>query len=410
MNLINGKERKMLKDVVKYLHPAISKWIMANVTFIENNSIPTMGVGVKNNVGIFLEYNPEFYDKLNDEEKRFLWVHEISHIIRGDVFKKFENYEEIDARLWNITWDAIINQHFNQKDIDLVKKLGGIVYEDLRNEFPNLPSMLSLVSEYEIYRTLKDYQQESHDALKKLLDGMANNKFGEVKPASEQLDSETKIKTLIDVMNLQAQIKSDPETFKEYFGHFASPGTYSKKENYAINKPVEIPIIEKIMSICKKAGNKFKKQRSYRREGLLEGLRGLTRKRIGKVFLGLDVSGSVYSHISLFLGVASYLTFKKFIVEFGTFSSEFHVYPNLPRREVEIQGAGGGTEIKEMMDYLKGKDYDLAIIATDGEIFDWSVDLTEQLSFPVVWLMTENNRMQVAKKDFVINLWEAIKK
>lgn len=396
----------MREEVLKYVHPSLRNWVLKNVTIDVTTDVPTMGVGLVPDFGIKLFINPDFYSELNDEQKRTAWVHELTHIARGDIFM---DIPKEDREYWNIAMDAVINDHFPEKIQNVVEEMDGILYKNLYEEL-DLPKYVCFTNEQIIVERLKEKTQKKQMALKEMLKEMGMKMFDEVMSPPGDLSPKDKMKAYIETMALQGLIEKDAE-LREMIGKFTAGAEKApiKSRTYEVTRPIAVPLVDKIMAICKKAGNKFRKLRSYRREGLVEGLRGLTRRRIGSVFLGMDVSGSVYSYIPFFLGVGSYLTFKKYIVKFGTFSDNFTLYNYLPKGTTEIQNAGGGTEIKEMMDYLnKNKDeYDLAIIITDGEIFDWHKNMSQELPFPILWLLTYNNESfakSVPKKDIILDV------
>ncbi|MEJ5245948.1 MAG: hypothetical protein WHV28_09635 [Bacteroidota bacterium] len=368
----------------------LREFVLKNISFKKNYDMPTLGVGITDN-GIEMQYNPDFYNNLNNEQKRVIWLHELAHVIRGDILKKFE-----DRLTWNIVFDSVVNQYFKESDREIVRKLNGVIYEDLREKY-DLPERLGGISEFEIYSKIK----ESNDF--QLFDVI-------LVPTNNPV---AKTKALAEIQKIRKRLSEAgiDELEKEFHDLLGSNDLVVESSGQIKAKLPKrtIVAIDRIMSICQKQGNIYKHTRNYRREGLYEGLRGLTRKRVGKMFLGVDVSGSVANYIPVFLGIGKQLVMKKYIVEFGSFSSGFTLYKYLPRNENQIKGVGGGTEIRQMMSYLQKQDMDLAIVITDGEIWDWKPELSERLPFPVVWLLVGDRKFKVPGKDIIINIDDVVR-
>ena len=72
----------------------------------ENKNIPTMGVDIRGR----LYYNPDFVDKLSDENIRFVLCHEILHL----AFRHISRVEEREPKLWNIAADIKVNEEVTQ--------------------------------------------------------------------------------------------------------------------------------------------------------------------------------------------------------------------------------------------------------------------------------------------------------
>ena len=89
--------------------------IIANVNFQEDFNLKTAATNGKD---IF--YNPEFVEKLTDNEKTFLFAHEVCHI----AFEHMYREKNKDHNTWNYATDAVINALLQKDGLTLIK--GGI--------------------------------------------------------------------------------------------------------------------------------------------------------------------------------------------------------------------------------------------------------------------------------------------
>lgn len=103
---INAIKRKLL---VKY--PFFGS-IVANTNFEEETTIPTAETD-----GETIYYNPNFINPLTDDEKTFVFAHEVCHIAFNHILRS----EGKDQRTWNIATDSVINALLMQDGLPLVK-------------------------------------------------------------------------------------------------------------------------------------------------------------------------------------------------------------------------------------------------------------------------------------------------
>lgn len=113
---INSIKRKLL---VKY--PSFGS-IIANTNFQEELTIETAGTD-----GEYIYYNPTFINGLTEEQKTFLFAHEVCHIAFDHIFRS----EGKDSELWNIATDSVINAYLQKDGLPLIK--GGIDIPDAIN-------------------------------------------------------------------------------------------------------------------------------------------------------------------------------------------------------------------------------------------------------------------------------------
>lgn len=94
-----------LKLLIKY--PFWSS-ILANITFAENEDIPTAGTDGK----MVISYNPNYLNSLTGSQQLFVLAHELCHI----AFNHMERRKDKDMYTWNIATDAVINDLLVKND------------------------------------------------------------------------------------------------------------------------------------------------------------------------------------------------------------------------------------------------------------------------------------------------------
>lgn len=103
---IDSIKRKLL---IKY--PTFGS-VTANLEFQASKDIATAGTD-----GKVLLYNPEFVSGLSEEERIFLFAHDVSHV----AFKHIFRGEGKDSRLWNIATDSVLNALFKQDGLPMIE-------------------------------------------------------------------------------------------------------------------------------------------------------------------------------------------------------------------------------------------------------------------------------------------------
>ncbi|MGC8978837.1 DUF2201 family putative metallopeptidase [Caldisericum sp.] len=375
-----------MENIFEVLSPALRLWATKNLDVVMTDDIQTAGVCVENKRGFVLYVNPEWFGRLTSEQKEYLLRHEISHVFRGDVLRP----HDADFKLWNVVADAVINHQLGE---DIAKEMDGIVYTELASQL-GLPTQY-VASEYSMLQALK----EKADATEKLFEQSQN--LGEVLP-SEELDAETRAKVLKGI--LEGRDIPDNEMSQPSLSIGSEKGTESR----VYSEPKRLAIIRKILRVALSEGNTFQKTRSYMREGVVDGIKGVHRKRIGKIFLCVDTSGSIDPDVlKSFIGIGYWLSRNEFIADWGSFSDEFYLYRTPIKGFADLRGVGGGTRIAGLFDFLRKNKYDAVIILTDGEIFDYAPSLGDGVSAKIVWMLTYDNqdfKEMVPKKDQVFIL------
>lgn len=70
--------------------------------------------------GKIVYYSPKFFSSLSDEEKTFIYAHEVMHVAFNHILRS----KDRNHRLWNIATDSVINQILKNSDLPMVE--GGV--------------------------------------------------------------------------------------------------------------------------------------------------------------------------------------------------------------------------------------------------------------------------------------------
>ena len=103
---INKIKRRLL---IKY--PFFGS-VIVNLNYIENKDCKTLGTD-----GMNIYYNPEYIDRLQEDEQTFMFAHEVCHV----AFDHINRRKDKDIQLWNIATDSVINAFLEKDGLPLVK-------------------------------------------------------------------------------------------------------------------------------------------------------------------------------------------------------------------------------------------------------------------------------------------------
>lgn len=113
--------------------------ILANVKFVENNSVGTAATDGKR-----IYYSNNFLDTLDEKQQTFVLAHEVCHIAFNHILRS----EGKNQRLWNIATDAVINALLSKDGLPIA--VGGI----------DIPEAINHNAE-EMYEKLLKEQEEN---------------------------------------------------------------------------------------------------------------------------------------------------------------------------------------------------------------------------------------------------------
>lgn len=342
-------------------------WFLKHITLKPGGDLldeAFSGVSVKNG-RIYFYYDEDIFNTFSDEDINLLIKHEVAHIIRGDVLVK----GECNNQIANIAMDVIINNILGSEKIG---EYEGQSLEVMRSLFPEIPKYPS-------------GWREIYDIIMKYFPKFNFNCADKVIFSDDPNDVETVIDAITDLMI------DDPRIIKV--------ANFKSNIKHEINiKVTTSRILESIITKIKgHFGNKMKK-RTYRKEHPTNDmLKNISRIPINKILLVLDVSGSYIAYTETIIGLFYWLDkSKNLISDVGVFSNNFNIIPKANLNN--IPGYGGGTEIKEMFQYLQKNPYDLVIVFTDGEIFDYDDNLRSSYKGKILWVLDDDYNINIYKK------------
>jgi len=345
--------------------------IMLNKTW-DNKKVSTAGVG-RNGINYNLFLNENFWDILQERQKRGLLKHELLHI----AFMHLTDFGHLtDDELANIAQDIEINQYIEFLDLppgpQLIttypelnlepKKGSNYYYEKLlqgkkQGNCPNLNAMLAAcaagqqvcitigpggkeeetqVPDHRTHEEFADLDEASQRLLKAQTDHILKEVADSVLKSKGTIPGE--FQSILDRINTSEPAKFD---WKGYLRRFTggSQKIYTKKTRRKFNKRYE-----------DNPGLKIKPKRH--------------------VLVGVDTSGSVNNEeLKEFFHEVHYMHKSGSEVTVIQCDSSIHdVSPYNPRHEIKLHGRGG-TEFQPVIDYYnehRGK-FTCLVYFTDGE-------------------------------------------
>ena len=93
--------------------------LVASLEFVESQEVPSTGTD-----GERVYYNTDYVDDLTEDERLFVFAHEICHVAFNHVFRS----EGKDPVTWQLAADAVINQLLKRDGLQIVK--GGADYPE----------------------------------------------------------------------------------------------------------------------------------------------------------------------------------------------------------------------------------------------------------------------------------------
>ena len=326
--------------------------IATRLKLVEESGIPTAAVDGKN-----FYYNPDFVQKLTDDELVFLVGHEVGHCVWQHFLRRGERRRDV----WNMAGDYVINQILVDERIGAQIKVVPIL----------LDSKYRGMASEEVYDDLMANAVKVQATLDIHMDGDGSgDEDGEGKSFGEPLTEEEK-KALSDELKeavLQAAQASGagniPKGFQRLINDITAP-----KMNWRDMLKIQLNSIIK---------NDYSFMRPNRKGWHIGAvLPGMLPGDEVNVAIAIDTSGSISeSMLKDFLGeVAGIMDqFDSYVVRIfqfdtGVYGQEiFSSDSNGDIRTYEVRG-GGGTDFEVIFTHLKQEDVtpNQLVVFTDGE-------------------------------------------
>ncbi len=322
------------------------------------NTIPTAAVS-KNNIGVQLIFNPEFFISLNENHRFGLIKHELLHIAFGHLVIR-DKYA--DKKLFNIAADLEINQYIKESNLPE----GGL----LLSSFPELklPTKAGTKVYYDLLsEAKKDGSSPSLDNLMNEMDGESPYCHSTWDEFDELPESDKKLMQ----KQIEHQLKEAAETTEKKCGNI--PGELADLIRRLLH--VEPAKFDWKAYLRRFIGNSSivytkKLRRKYNKRYAANP--GLKIKFKNHICVGVDTSGSVNNHeLRQFFSELTHMHktgHKITVVQCDTKINSVKEFN--PKKDWEIHGRGG-TSFQPVIDHYNEKkgQYTALIYLTDGEAY-----------------------------------------
>jgi predicted metal-dependent peptidase len=339
--------------------------------------LPTAGVS-KNNIGVQLSINPEFYIDLSEDHRYGLIKHELLHIAFGHLITR-DLYA--DKKLFNIAADLEINQYI------LESKLpdSGL----LLSSFPelNLPKKAG-TSEY--YKLLEQAQQDgtspSLDSLMNKMDGTSPYCHGTWDDFDDLPEADKKLMQ----KQIEHQLKESAEQTIKKCGNI--PGELKDLIDRLLHiEPAKFDWKAYLRRFIGNSSIVYTKKLRRKYNKRYAANPGLKIKFKNHICVGVDTSGSVNNdELREFFSELTHMHktgHKITVVQCDTQINNIKEFN--PKKDWEIHGRGG-TSFQPVIDHYNEKkgQYTALIYLTDGEAYS-----PENCPNNTLWVHSSNCRI-----------------
>ena len=122
-------DAKAQEEDISYIRRRVlRKFPLLGVTMASLETYPNSRIKTACTDGKNIYYSPKFFAKLSDEEKIFVYAHEVMHVAFNHIMRS----KGRQHKLWNIATDSVINQILKEEGLPLVK--GGVNIAEALNK------------------------------------------------------------------------------------------------------------------------------------------------------------------------------------------------------------------------------------------------------------------------------------
>ena len=313
--------------------------------------------------GVSLIFNPNFFLSLSKQERLFLYLHEISHVI----FMHMLRGKDKDKRKYNMAADYVINIYLQDLGYTLIDRVlvdplyRGMSTEEVYKLLPDVPDD----SDYECDITPMENATE------------AAREQAIAKIESILVKATTAAKMDNDVGNIPAEIE-------RYVEELLNPklSWQTLLQNY-------------MNSYAKEDYSMQRANRRYLNQGI--HLPSLFSESLEQVIIAIDTSGSVTpDDLASFISEITYLReavaiTELVIIDFDTrINNIFTIMPEDDLKEVTFKG-GGGTSLTEVFAHATIQQPKLLIVFSDL----LCRSIKETPDYDVLWICVNNPEAEV---------------
>ena len=109
------------QEEIQYIkEQVLAKFPLLGVTMRPLSVVPDDRIGTAATDGHRIIYSPMFFSTLSDEQKQFVFAHEVMHVAFNHILRS----KGRNQRLWNIATDSVINQILKNEKLPLTE--GGV--------------------------------------------------------------------------------------------------------------------------------------------------------------------------------------------------------------------------------------------------------------------------------------------
>lgn len=393
-----------------------------------SNSIPTACVSFvwdNEDINASFEFNPDFWVKLNVNEKFFVFVHEVLHVLffhgsRGKSFMESIPEDQRDRKLLNVAMDICINELIVREYMDVPLSSLPELKDNMCNIvncFPDTHDTILKGKSFDYYymELLKNHPGN--------MDSFDMHGFMDEDLAEEDLE---KIQKAIQE-SLSGKEKEDLENDqipKEDSKSYSEGGTASGSNDFKLETPKQKLEHHLDLFIASKFGGrepmpKYKNvwHKTNRRMHGVSHSKDMhlphkeelpVKKGKHKIVVYADVSGSVASYSRMFMNLIGGLSESKFEIDIYAFGS--YVVPAIRKDgRITYRGAGGGTNIRDVLDHYK-RNYtkkdrpDATLVLTDGYYSNIRNHKEDYFSDWVFFLINKNENRPAASKSVFLSI------
>lgn len=317
----------------------------------ETNEFPTARAVIQNG-RMIIEINTN--TAKDDQAVKQFFLHEIAHFVRDDLTELRKVESELDHALKNFAMDCVINSQLFEK---FWRDRGYITHRGLCDKYKTDAIPRPNKGWHEIYKFLKSLpENQQREIVKEFIIDVEDD--GSMSDEDRIIASSDLAEAVSRAVGMQEGVGSGEWSRRPHAGTNALPDTPNLENNPILNA------VRRALAVAfsKKHPNRttYKSyQRSYMREGRVEGLRGVIRRPIPNVAVFCDVSGSMGTEYERISHMFSKITKECDVFLWGC---------ALSSKNSKTGDVGGGTDPTSIVSVLNK--YSSAVIVTDG-IFDY---------------------------------------
>ena len=176
------------QEDIQYIKGQIlSKFPLLGVTMMSLPIVPDDRIGTAATDGQQIFYSPKFFSTLSDEQKQFVFAHEVMHVAFNHILRS----KGRDQRLWNIATDSVINQILKNEQLPIIE--GGVdIAEAVNHSAEEMYEKLLKKKEQRDQEKgqNQDTQKQSEQGQSQNQDGQKQSEQGQSENQDEQSQSE----------------------------------------------------------------------------------------------------------------------------------------------------------------------------------------------------------------------------